>query len=848
MLLSDPAHPLVATTAYRHTRLELDGPQWVLYNGAWKLDRDADQITPAGLDTPAFNLGSSNVFRLPGAGWILEPTLLSQRNQLLTANAGQMYDGPAFANLAPGIEGYYRWRQENLSGVTYDGDLAEQAMPAYEKAIAAGSPFACNLVADQLAYPGPPAESLVPTTRLFSGRRTEPRNQAIQFSFFVPPVGEPGDVLYRLLWGGPADMLPTTKRGGEWGLTYRGDGTASLWARIDGEWARQGTAQWSDGVSARGGWAHTYLQPHGKNRLFIYTQAGTGKGGGLRRLGSERLPADFGSLSVTVHRHSALATGYGYRTGITGPGTFRIDARADLAARFAIGATGYPTEGLLVDRPFSLPFTVPADTLLRLKLRTLFPAGTGVDIQGALYEADTGLALVPGDNAGEYLIPAGVKHFFGRFVLTGSGTHTPVLTGVTYELDARLSSVRIEEAALLQAEFAAPTDVDLLGSDQDVTHEGGHLEIHDLTDELVPLRTRDGVPIRIFTTVNEEGDESCIFEGEASAIEETVHLAAPGNPSYPFYSVELAGQWARVAEQRVIGNQPYGLNRDTGKPDRVTNIIRELFTDAGVPAEQMDIPDLPLEFWPSENEGAEIYILQSGTSYLDAIQNLARRYLDAWIAWAPNSGPYGQWKLRLNPADPASNILWDFVTEAPEVIGLGGLPVPAAQHVADTYGEATTFIRSLRRKRKRPEYNSVYVFNSPDMQGKISAYEHNPRSFSRDAETPTADPGHIDYIGREVPESFYDPTIETQQQANWIARRLLDLGGFGRILYEFEAPLVFVTDPNDADQVRPRKLMIGDPVAIDGKVGVLRPCSAAYRDDVLQLAEYQVAMLPGEGV
>ena len=827
----------VVPTPHRHTRAEFDGAQWVNRQGSWGLHRDATQIARESVQLPD-GTETERVLLLAGCGWLLEPALLSQSGQLTPEGAAGMLDGNEEADLAPNIKSEYRYQKPVLPGVTVSGDVPDVALPCYVKEVTSGQDYGRDdLQSDRLAFPGPANAGNVPFDRLLAGVKTYRAGQPFLFSFFVPTVGEPGDVLYRFFFGGPSDTTTRTFGTGEWCVSFKGDGSAELHERVFG-WTRRHQFRWADSTAAAKGWAHCFICPFDRSRIFFIASSGKGNDNAQRRIGEERVsPRDY-ALNTSLYYHSPLLAKYVYKESITGAGHVRVDARGDLAARFAVGASKYHDGGTLVDAPFAFPQVLPAGSVFRVKPQQIVPTDTSLDTY--VIDPDTGTQLDTGTNPYEWLTVAGQKRYQVKFIFQGTDT-TPYLRSYDVELDATVTEALVDEAPTVSVNVG-PLAVNLMGPDQDVTHQSGSLVFHDREGECTPLQTRGRVPFRLYTEYAADHSETCLFDGELSAEAETVYLT--NGSSYERYECTLTGKWATVWEQLAEGPLSYGWDTDANQPKTVTQTIYDLFRLAGVPDEQLDIPEQSLPFWLSADEPNR-YRLQPGVRFLDVIQRLAREYLDAWVTWCPNSGTSGLWRLRLNPTNPSSNIVWNFVTTAPTVLGDDALPTAALVHVPGAYELNTIYATRVRTKRQAPEINSLRVYGiAPGpVVGTVDATKYNPKSFTRDPENPTADPTSPDYIGREIHEAFFAYTV-SQEECNFLCARFYDLLCHGRVLKIIDAPFFTVVDTEDDHYRVPRPLQIGDCITLDGSVGVVQTCHVSYNDDVNQSQCLEVVMVP----
>jgi hypothetical protein len=216
----------------------------------------------------------------------------------------------------------------------------------------------------------------------------------------------------------------------------------------------------------------------------------------------------------------------------------------------------------------------------------------------------------------------------------------------------------------------------------------------------------------------------------------------------------------------------------------------------------------------------------TGTDMATAIRRMAWDYLRMVVVRDVNcrsGGLEGKWRLIQNPIPPYTNILANFFLDDPG--GMSGKLL----HMLGSYpvGDAPIWRDSFRQWVVKPECNFILV----------SGIDKNENRYWQSArnEPSESDPNHPDYLGRMVPCYFpTDPSLPSQDAVDWATRIYYDAAAHSQKWCSFDAPLIFVTDASDDQQVRPRKLQVNDLIRIAGLAAVVREVKVDFERDVTQ--------------
>lgn len=470
----------MSITPGRKTVLQLGIGEKVLARQSWTLQRGASHIVP---QRSAAGLVSRNVFSTGGDAWILRPQFHETIQALKTSVGG--YISPEEVETAPGVTSMFTFnRRDDLPNLGADADLPAQGAHYYQKRVNAAADWnEARLEADELAYPAPPADATqsYPLDRLLSGLVTYPPNTPYAVQFKTPEGLGGADGLLNFYWGGQTESKPDGTSGGEFCLTFRGDGTAQLWERDDtaNDWGVGPVEEfrWNTPGESPGGILSTLgIIPYAEGRTWFagpyaapYSTGGfshlLGPLVGLMAAALQRQP---GAGTASLYRESKSLTGHLHTTYMTGSGVVRLDLRRPSRIPFAIIRGNYPESGVLIDSPFEINRYLPADTPIRVAATSYLYDNT--TIQAALYDATTGLPLAT-DPDGAFLSVAGSRKYFAVFTLVSAdGIGTPAL--YAYSVDVQGGFAVRAATPLVTARIQ---DCRIIGPDAGVTCRSGRV-------------------------------------------------------------------------------------------------------------------------------------------------------------------------------------------------------------------------------------------------------------------------------------------------------------------------------------------------------------------------------------
>lgn len=516
--------------------------------------------------------------------------------------------------------------------------------------------------------------------------------------------------------------------------------------------------------------------------------------------------------------------------------------------------------------------------LLRLQWLGDLPPGTGISAQ--VFEASSGTALVPdsgpvtGPRGGvqSFRIASRERSYYAEFTLSSDEAqwYTPTLQ--------RVRVVRTPDYTLSTPEPVVPSVVSslsLMGQDSDPSHESGTITLHDLRSNIDAIKKRARIQsmIEVRYDPEDETKTSTLFRGFLMSSRARRRGSDPvgtgfsggGDPRlhpnqyWATHFARLSGEWQRLAELQLP--QTYSFDRDSdanlldvdGSGDfpafKVTEIIYTLLRSV-FPDQMLDIPDLPLRYF---TDGKAPLVFEMFSPLLPIVSWLARTYLGAYLVYDANAtslpeddpnretDKHGCWRLKLPKKLPAVPLV-EFHSSPP----FTGRRVTNTNSYHDTEDEETnqvikhTFIRkgTYYERVVPPEANLIVVTgvgvpasqevhslsavtSQTEIQlGPYVAFNYKSAWLYPDQPTPPAtdpeDPDYCDYLGDVVPLYYCDPGLTTEAACLFTLRRLYDMTAHARKIVVFEAPLVLVTDILDTKQTRPRPLVYGDPVLVDG--------------------------------
>lgn len=883
-----------AVTPNRHSRLVLDPGAYTIFQDPVRHARRADQMakTPTG---PASL--SRNVSFQPGNAW----TLSTRANHLRVSDTSA-YVTAASVLMAGGWRQVNTYRQaSDLLGLGTDPGMIASGSPAFTKDISATTDVSSQvLMSDQAAFPQPVLGSAdVPVDRVIVGLRDFPENAGFSLQFSVPGDFNTPDALMTFYFGGRTDTATSGAVAGQFALTILGNGSAELYEWTGNAWGFRHRFPWMAGTHVGNLQIYTIrIFPYGQDSIVFRTlDADTVvESGGFTLLGMLVTIAGLSTAAMDAKRgmsyYRSVQSQTGYQPGafVTGRGNFRLDVRRDLRSLIQIAQILPQPTGVLIDAPFSVGAPPPGFTPMVVQPIVYTPKNSS--ITPIICDATSGTALA-GNGFGTFYSNAGQANYFVRFefaadhVVAGGGSigggsppgnaeQTPVLFGYSVQVTGTI--IQRPGTSLTGGLIR---DVSITGPDLSPDHETAQLTINDPADELAAQFRGHG---RVHSQVQVKDDAghltSIIFEGETAkvvALKRGRKNAGGYTPSKVFpvsewrrYDASFVGMWARIADYVNLGFANWSADKDSpamppefpqpgSLPWKVTDCLRDLLRACGFPDVQIDIPDINIRLGNFKT-GASEFILMPQAYVPGLILKLCQGYLGAALVWDPNAGglggstPGGMWRLLANPQPPYTNIVANFVG-LPDKPGTGQLVTHP-----NSYNTASTFIvrGSERTWVDPPEGNWVTV----STVGQVLSADAGPNQLRADivnyasADFPPGMPGwgpgdrtSPDWLGRivHILEVFPAVTASNPQRAaadlQFAARRIYDVACHARKWLAFQAPLLLISDSTDGLQRRPRPLRLNDLVTVRGAVCQIRSCNPVYKNDKLQLAEYQMLQL-----
>ena len=866
---------------HRKTIITLDShlpsvqQQWLAYG------RSASEMA----QTPKAEL--VNVVNVPGVGWQLRGLQFDwgDGTELDSAQGGYYTVAGGTLTTASGITEFNLFKQAALVGVTYNSDVASSGSPAIQKRVADTDSWdAQRLAADEAAYPPPfPALDAVDMDRIAKTVANHEPEDALFFTLWIPGSNTVGlSTVANLYFTGPAGSNSVGVGTGQYCLKLRADGRGLLYEKeaVSGDWLKRHNLKWAEGNSNKVGTLLT---------MVVYSDArddGDGfKGSVIGFTPGSIQDGGFFTAFIDQAKNATMQGNpdqYGliYRVpkeeeNATTLAPVRIDVRRDVRAIVQVGQLTYPESGTLFDDVFSIPFfpnddpatpfflfcwgSVPGDSTLTLEI----------------YDADTGLILpdqtviqtnflgqivsfTPVDKQRRYRIKA-------FFTSTTDRKKTPtfqnwqILRTNVFETPTTTSATVPQQDAPPALPRTSIDSLSITGQEAEPSQAGAQVIINDFTGELAPIFVKGGVPIKIETTYNEDGDRATIFQGYIQVAQEEWMGAGEryAGQDSRIYSIQAVGEWGRLTE----GKSPQRFewqDKTTGLPYKVTDAVRDMLL-ISYPQSMVAVPDLETRLFSLE---AQSLILEPLEPVGQTAHDTARDYLGAYLHFDESAGTVGKWRM-LEQKRPPYNILAKFFVNHP-----GDLKLP---HINAAYGTSGTveqpiihsYIRrgTWRRWVEKPEGNSVYVVGGAKNAGgsaisgrvegraRLTACAVNVKSFNFLGLAP-GDPGYPDgsdpdFIGRSIPIPWVDSTLTSQEAVDWMARRIYDRSCHARERLSFVAPMVLVTDTSDTEQLRPRILRYYDAVEVEAADGTFKTylvmnCSPIYTKDGFQFARYEL--------
>jgi hypothetical protein len=866
-----------AVTPGRKSSLLFDFPEPQIQRLPYTLYREGSDLNPCF----AADLGiSDNVHLLPSGWWALRPyqlLYLFERQEVQPGIIRQSGGGATpvpnvgLFQTAPGWQEHPMWRTPTeLFGLSFDPAAVPVGDHFIVKGVTASGDWSTSMPYGPGADTPPPlGGTVVQMQRAAAGDTTHEENTGYSVRYEVPGhLASSSDVIAHMTFGGPTptvdrrgNALPAGQQGGQHGVTFFGNGDATLWEYVKTGW--RGVMQLGHGLANQGRrFFHWLIMPQGHAPFNMFA-AGTGRVHANSPVAVTTPHPRPIPIYQAVYHPNPIVTGYQRKDFATGPGQVKFDHRADLRMHFQVSRLVFPP-GVLVDHPFfvTAKFSASApggqDSIILTVIKDE-PAGTSITAEihdpslpypGNVLTQDTSVsglaanqsAWIPNPNQQAYYVVF-------KFNPPPNGFTTPFLKG--YQV--LVNGVRIDFPADSSWTGTTPRSYSITSTDLDPTHESAQLEIADVDISLERLRIRSRVPVQVRTQYDpaDASKFSVLFQGETALTHATKRGrqrdAGAGGAGTPVLwpaqgwrnlQVSCVGMASRVADQLALAAFPFSVwDRDAPNvpgATKVTTALDYLLNVLGYPEDMRDVPDLPLRCPAGGAGDASEFLLQPTANVIEFIIHVCRKYLGAYLVFDANAGARGMWRV-LFPPEPPYGPLWTFTTAPPPGSGRLAytLPPPGTD---GPYGPKKTFIRRLTTWVQPPEGNKLIVTTTgelyPAHEGKVthSVVLWNPNSYNEPGLS-TADPTGPDYLGRCVPLIYYEPQLAPvaamlgDNILFTVAKRIYEQACVAQKWIEFDAPLVLMTDPADPNQARPRPLRLYDPIDVeDVEKGVTLSC------------------------
>lgn len=783
-------------------------------------------------------------------------------------------------------------KQSGLSGVTYNAGVPATGRKGIQKTIASGDSWSQSLTADATAYPGSSTtDESTSIDRVYVTKDPHSPDEQIHFWFEVPGHSVAGYAcLVEFYFCGPAGSDSELTGTGRYMLRLYGDGIAWLFERGESssDWAlrkkfvyepaRQMVAFKAYMVSIVSDCKQDINGAfHGTKMTFVIN--------GISNTSLVPALINVAQNAVTMQLDPHKDATVYYVPKLTDEPTSlecaRVNVRRDVRAVFHVLKSTFPEEGSLQDSVVSLDFHPDDSQDLTFEWYSVSP--TGSSIEGFLYDAetDTELSLVSSftDEYGgskTYTVPdrsadpdlaKWPRHFYARFDFTSDGEKTATLTAWRLFRDPVTETLAVTPTVVDDSRATPPSlpqtvvsSVNIQEQDTDPQNSAAVLTLNDYFGNVDFLTVRDCVPVKIETTYDSGGtNKSVLFRGYTQGASSKVKRGSAPFPSWREYNVPCCGEWRRLLDT-LSPRRFTWFNRDTNKPWRVTDLVVTLLLSAGYPESMVEDPNLDIELFGFEENQS---ILEPSDPIAPVIVRILTEYLGGYLTFDENAGTRGMWRILQQKTAPYNNLA-RFMTGHP---GSGKLPHVDGAYGTDTVGSQTivkTFIQfgsdSLRVD--RPEGNCVVVFGSaPAAASAQQGYDgaammtqvlYNVDSFNflnlGSSDDGYPDPTNPDFLGWAAPIKVYDPTLTSEFAVNWVARRVFQYACFSRKTLTFKAPLILVTDSEDAEQTNPRPLRFYDAVevwnGVDYDQYLVKACTPSYTKDGFQWATYELITTP----
>ncbi len=859
-------------TPNRKTVLEVDGTQFWCNRHPWELTRKATEIGRSDVKIgPVYTTSrlTSGVIRVPDA-WIMHGFLGEAISVTKATFGGSFVTGVTPSNFPlipiyrPPVDlpgnGISGWNGTPLSG--------------YKKQVRRSQPWdgsANMLAADAVSFPAPIlTDQLTPMDRVFGSSATFPENQGFMLHFRLPDDPFGSDAFARFYFGGPAptDTVGTTS--GQFCLSLHGSGSAYLYelgppSGLGGtmqftDWIFRDRIQWAEPGRVAAPLHHCiFIIPYGYDRMVFFSRS-TGAELGNPVLDLLSILADPGFPKVNFYRNETGKTGFKKTRSMTGVGPVRLDWNRMQRTPFGVYRLMMPTSGILTDAPFALDAAPPAGTQLRVIPDTYTVLGGNIHTQ--LFDPASGVELSV-DGSGTYLTNADQRFYFARFTFTPTADRwtTPVLWGVRFEVPGATNLRTVSPVIGGNVRRILMTGPNTTPDD-----EGVGVGVADVQATLATLATKAGQYARLkVIDPRDQSTRTVLMDGiiprpRGRQKGRTKTTGESGGPTqqYPSanwrdYDLRIAGM-AKKIRRKVVTSIVNKYARDPSdsatppRPWKCTDVIRDMFTQAGADASELDIPDSNQRLFPTPDQSVDLYQINPGVYWMDLILHVARNYLGQIIVRDPNVGPRGMWRLLPNPTSPYNNILAEFHEGYPSGATPKIATVEGAWDADGTVaGAVQTWIEDETYEEyvDPPEHNHIIYKAPTGPKNELVTFElRNFKSY--DAVPGSADANSIDYTnGEELPMQRIETRPITVEEARVRCRRIFDFTCHGLKWCVFRAPLVLVNDPTDALLGTKKRIpRINDEVKVRGAKAFVFTCDPDYESDYAQMAEYVCLFAP----
>ena len=768
--------------------------------------------------------GQSSGVQLVGAGdaWVLQETY-ADPSQLAKSSVESGVLREADVNLAPSLIGRNTFHNgADLPSLGTASSVVTEGVNAFRRRV--GAAWDGGGLTTIIRQPDADAdvEQAVPLDRILESKVAYPENCPFLVRLRLPRNLDVGlDTVANFYFGGAASVTPQEVVGGRFCLTLRGDGAAVLkeWEEVEDPeaedpWKDRYRFTWSSGDHRN--LLYLRILPYGRDRIaffaneFALSKSPFGGYGAVETIGSLALNVyEKKQKPTNLFIDQERKTGHTHTRTATGAGVVMLDHRRAPRADVLISRGKFRTLGTLIDGPFRISEGTPLGSSMTVRLdSSVLPNGV---LSVAVHEADTHTALLT-DSAGDFLTTS-ARYYYLKFTFSSpDGVQTPVLRGASIDIAPGFAEITGDP-------LLSPTwGTQITGPGTEPDSERANLAIKDRRGAYSLLRSRSRIHSDVVLVNATTGLlVSRLFEGEIAQATAKRRGTPTHLPDWFDYELTLAGMWPTVKEQWYTGADLVSFLQDPNgpiNPDdldmevipwKVTDTIRFLLGEAGVPEDEIDVFDSPVRFWSSQ--AAEDTIVLYGTDLSALISRLAKDYLGSVFLRDPNAGPRGMWRLLRNPQEPFTNRLATLYTVRP-----GGFTNVHPATRADAFGGGTVLFEddSFDTWVEPPECNHIIVRGvgeAPDGSGILRGEWISPHINN---------PTHPDYLEGKIVTFSHGPdvTLTTPSAVRWQIRTIRDRTR-ARKAWKGRTALLLVTNPQDPQQTYPRPLRINDLVVVN---------------------------------